>query len=379
MFSFRVTQADGKARLGLLATDHGEVATPAFMAVGTAGSVKGVAPDRLRAAGAQIILANAYHLMLRPGPDIVRRTGGVHKLMAWPGPILTDSGGYQVFSLARLRKIDDEAVIFQSHIDGAEVVLGPERAVEVQRMLGADIMMQLDECPPADATKDRVATAVRRSAAWARRCKAAWQSSDRGGQVLFAIQQGRTYADLRAESAGRIVELDLPGYAIGGLGLGEGHHAMIEVLDAIDAQLPAEKPRYLMGLGEPKDIIAAVMRGIDMFDSVLPTRNGRNGQAYTFSGKLRLRNARWAEDARPLEDGCDCYTCRNFSRSALRHLFMAREMLAPMLTSIHNLRFYMRLMSAIRRAISAGSLRRMAGQWLTAMYAGDNEDRSAGA
>jgi len=372
MFSYRLEGTDGKARLGRLITPHGEVATPAFMPVGTAGSVKGLTPDQLRAAGTQMILANTYHLMLRPGPEVVDALGGLHRLMAWDGPILTDSGGYQVFSLAHLREIDQDGVTFQSHIDGKEVRLTPKRALEVQQALGADVIMQLDECPPGGAAKDLVAAAVGRSSEWARRCAAAWReaggkSAQGHAQALFGIQQGGVFADLRAQSAAALVELDLPGYAVGGLSVGEGHEQMCSVLDATNAQFPADRPRYLMGVGEPRDIIAAVMRGVDLFDCVLPTRNGRNAQAFTWNGRIRLRNACWKADPRPLEEGCDCYTCLNFSRGTLRHLFQAGEMLGPTLVSLHNVRFFARFMAAIREAIAAGSLADAAAAWLPAM------------
>jgi len=376
MLSFTVTDRQGKARRAQLTTPHGSVQTPAFLPVGTAGCVKGVAPDRLGRLGVQMILANAYHLMLRPGAETVASLGGLHALSGWAGPILTDSGGYQVFSLAHLRSVDDDGVTFQSHIDGRTVRLTPESAIRAQQSLGADIIMQLDECPPGDADRDQVAAAVARSADWARRCKAAWGAADRRAtcgehheQALFGIQQGGTFADLRARSAERLVSLDLPGYAVGGLSVGEGHEATCRILDEIDEQLPPEKPRYLMGVGEPRDVIAAVMRGIDMFDCVLPTRNARNAQAFTFSGRLRLRNARWAQDDSPLEADCDCYTCRSFSRGALRHFFAAGEMLGPVLVTIHNLRFFTRLMQQIREAISRGDLAERAETWLAQMYA----------
>jgi queuine tRNA-ribosyltransferase len=404
-FAFQVLGASGKARVGVLRTPHGTVRTPAFMPVGTAGTVKGVTPDQLKVAGAEMILANTYHLLLRPGPATVAALGGLHAVMGWDGPILTDSGGYQVFSLADLRAVDDAGVTFRSHIDGAEVRLTPAGAVETQRLLGADVIMQLDECPPAGADRETVARAVRRSAAWAALCREAWQSrgedilsshplpanpagqmpagregrlpSPRTGgtpsprQALFGIQQGGVFADLRAESAARLVELDLPGYAVGGLSVGEGHEAMVGVLDAIDGQLPRDRPRYLMGVGEPRDILAGVLAGIDLFDCVLPTRNGRNAQAFTFGGRVRLRNARWSADTGPIEDGCDCYACRRFSRGTLRHLFAAREMLAPTLVSIHNLRFFSRLMDRIRAAVAEGSLAQAAPAWMEKMYAGE--------
>ncbi len=345
-----------------------------FMPVGTAGSVKGVTPDQLRAAGVRMVLANTYHLLLRPGPETVAALGGVHAMMGWQGPMLTDSGGYQVFSLAHRRKIDDQGVVFASHIDGSAVELTPRKAVEVQMMLGADVIMQLDECPSAVATKEDVAQAVRRSSKWAKLCKEAWlalQSSivNRQSSIsLFGIQQGGVHLDLRAESAASLAELDLPGYAIGGLSVGEGHPAMVEVLGAIDDQLPRQKPRYLMGVGEPRDILAGVAAGVDMFDCVLPTRNGRNAQAFTWQGRLRLRNQRHAQDRSPLEESCDCYTCRNFSRGALRHLFMAKEMLGPTLLTIHNLRFFARFLAAIRQAIIEGDLPARTAAWLDQMY-----------
>ena len=373
MRSFDVTARDGKARLGRLATPHRDVRTPIFMPVGTAATVKGVTPDQLRSAGAEMVLANTYHLMLRPGADTVAALGGVHRMMAWDGPVLTDSGGYQVFSLAHLRSIDDDGVAFRSHVDGAEVRLTPERAVDIQRKLGADVMMQLDECPPGDASREAVREAVRRSAEWAERCRAAWRAGGRESaqgreQALFGIQQGGTDPELRAESARRLAALDLPGYAIGGLSVGEGHEAMRDVLDAADEQFPADRPRYLMGVGEPRDILAAVARGVDMFDCVLPTRNGRNAQAFSWSGRVRLRNARHAESPQPIEPDCDCYTCRHYSRGTLRHLFMAQEMLGPTLVTIHNLRFFSRFMTAVREAVGRGRLADRAGEWLERLY-----------
>ena len=354
-----IEYTDGRARAGKLVTDHGPVPTPAFMPVGTAGTVKGLLPAMIGDVGAAMILANTYHLMLRPGADVVAALGGVHRLMGWNGPILTDSGGYQVFSLAHLRKLDDSGVSFRSHIDGDEARLTPSSAVEIQHKLGSDIMMQLDECPAGDADRETVASAVDRSARWASLCRDKWDelgriSASGDAQSLFAIQQGGIFPDLRAESARRIVELDLPGYAIGGLSVGEGHDAMVKVLDYTDEQFPVNKPRYLMGVGEPRDIIAAVGRGIDMFDCVMPTRNGRNAQAFTFTGKLRLRNSVWQTNDQPIENGCACYACQQFSRGAIRHFFMAREMLGPILVSIHNLHFMNQLMVRLRLAIEQG-------------------------
>ena len=371
MVRLTILATDGKARQGRLNTPHGEVATPVFMPVGTAATVKGVTPDHVRAAGSQIVLANTYHLMLRPGAEVVEQLGGVHAMMGWDGPILTDSGGYQVFSLAHRRQLDDDGVTFQSHVDGSDVRLTPEGAVDIQRRLGADIMMQLDECPPGDATHEQVARAVERSALWAGRCRQRWLAADVDVQSLFGIQQGGVFADLRAESAQRLVDLDLPGYAVGGLSVGEGHEPMVGVLETVDAQLPADKPRYLMGVGEPRDILAAVAAGIDMFDCVLPTRNGRNGQALTWDGRLKLRNARWIGNAEPLDAECDCYTCRSFSRGTLRHLFMAREMLGPTLLSIHNLRFFAQFMAAIRGSIAAGTFAADSARWLARMSAAE--------
>ncbi|MBN1943253.1 MAG: tRNA guanosine(34) transglycosylase Tgt [Phycisphaerae bacterium] len=373
MAQLNITHRSGKARRGRLITPHGEVDTPVFMPVGTAGTVKGLTPDQLRTAGAEIILGNTYHLMLRPGAEAVATLGGLHKLTAWDGPILTDSGGYQVFSLAHMRKISDGGVRFQSHIDGSLVELTPAGAVEIQHSLGADVMMQLDECPPGDAEREVVSAAVERSADWARRCRDAWNAYERktaqgNEQALFGIQQGGVFRDLREQSARRLVELDLPGYAIGGLSVGEGHEAMCEVLEDIDGLLPADRPRYLMGVGEPRDILAAVLRGVDMFDCVLPTRNGRNAQAFTWTGRLRLRNAMHTLDASPIDPNCSCYACKNFSRGAIRHFFQADEMLGPILVSLHNLHFFAEFLAAIREAITDNTLAQKAPAWIEAMY-----------
>jgi queuine tRNA-ribosyltransferase len=373
MLQLTVHDTDGPARRGRLATPHGEIATPAFMPVGTAGSVKGITPEQLRATGTEMILANTYHLMLRPGDACVEQLGGLHAMMAWDGPILTDSGGYQVFSLAHLRTLDEQGVTFKSHIDGSDVRLTPERAVEIQHRLGADVMMQLDECPPGQASRDDVRAAVERSAVWARRCREAWESFDRQTaqgrpQALFGIQQGGRHRDLRAASARALVELDLPGYAVGGLSVGEGHEAMCEVLQDIPDLLPADRPRYLMGVGEPRDILAAVASGIDMFDCVLPTRNGRNAQAFTWNGRLKLRNACHTTDTQPIDADCGCYACRHYSRGVIRHLFMANEMLGPTLVSLHNLHFFAEFMTAIRQAIAAGDFANRRAAWVDQMY-----------
>ena len=368
MLSLEIQHTDGKARAGVLSTPHGRVQTPIFMPVGTAGSVKGVTPEQLTAAGSRMILANTYHLMLRPGGDTVAKLGGLHAMMGWSGPILTDSGGFQVFSLAHLRRIDDEKVVFQSHVDGRLVELTPRRCIEIQRQLGADVIMQLDECPPGDATVEHVARAVDRSILWAQECKLTWREDAESAQALFGIQQGGVFEDLRARSAAALVELDLSGYAIGGLSVGEGPRKMARVLDAVDSQFPADRPRYLMGVGEPRDILAAVQRGIDMFDCVLPTRNARNAFAFTWSGRLRMRNAQWTAQTAPLDENCNCYTCRNFSRGTIRHLFTVREMLGPTLVTIHNLHFFAEFMAAIRGAIAAGTLERDAQRWISRMY-----------
>ena len=369
MATLRITATDDKARTGVLTTSHGTVHTPVFMPVGTAGCVKAVTPKQLRQVGVQMVLGNTYHLLLRPGADVVAELGGLHRLMAWDAPLLTDSGGYQVFSLAHLRSVDDDGVDFRSHIDGSPVRLDPESAVAIQLALAPDVMMQLDECPPAGAGRDQVETATRRSAAWARRCRDAWLAHGEAGRhALFGIQQGGLHADLRDWSAAQLVALDLPGYAVGGLSVGEGPAAMADVLARVDNQFPADRPRYLMGVGEPRDILAAVAAGIDMFDCVLPTRNARNAQAFTWTGRLRLRNAQWRQDTRPIEEACDCYTCRHFARGTIRHLFMAGEILAATLVTIHNLHFYMQFMSALRRAITEKNLKAMSQQWLTAIY-----------
>ena len=373
MLKIEISNKSGKARTGKLITAHGEVETPVFMPVGTAGTVKGLTPQQLYDTGSRMILGNTYHLMLRPTAAKVAALGGLHKMMGWSGPILTDSGGYQVFSLAHLRKLTEDAVFFQSHIDGSKVELSPELAVDIQHQLGSDVLMQLDECTPADAEKKDVAAAVDRSAKWAARCKTRWQERDclsyQGHcQALFGIQQGGVFRDLRAESAQRLAELDLPGYAIGGLSVGEGHEAMCEVLEDTDALFPKDKPRYLMGVGEPRDLVAAVLRGVDMFDCVMPTRNGRNAQAFTWNGRLRLRNAQYSEDTAPLDENCTCYTCRTFSKGTIRHLFMAREMLGPILVTLHNLHFFADFMRAIRQAIAAGTLEAESAEWLRKIY-----------
>ncbi len=369
-FSFSILHTDAatRARVGRVQTVHGGFDTPAFMAVGTRGSIKGVTPEQARACGCQIVLGNTYHLLLRPGAETVAALGGLQKFSGWNGPMLTDSGGFQVFSLAELRQFDDATgggVTFKSHIDGAVIRLTPEESMRVQHMLGADIIMAFDDCPPADCPPERLRQALERTHQWAEICKASHEKMTRagvghncadGGQALFGIVQGGTNLEARAASAAFLRGLDLPGYALGGLAVGEGHARMVETIAHTAPLLPADKPRYLMGVGYAQDILEAVKRGIDMFDCVLPTRNGRNGLAFTFAGTRRLRNAKYALDQGPLEEGCDCYACRNFSRGYLRHLFNVEEMLGPTLVSIHNLRFFQRWMEAIRQAIRAGRL-----------------------
>ena len=349
-----IRQRDGStaARLGRVSTPHGPFDTPAFMPVGTQGTVKGILPDHIVATGSQIILANTYHLMLRPGEKTVAELGDLHRFMSWPGPILTDSGGFQVFSLSDINKITDEGVTFKSHIDGAMVHLTPERSMEVQNALGADIIMMFDECPRADAPLAYHTEAVERTIAWAHRCIAAHKRPDR--QALFGIVQGGTDEKLRTQCAQALVKMDLPGYALGGLAVGEGFEAMKQTLETATSLLPANKPRYLMGVGYPRDIIAGVANGIDMFDCVLPTRNGRNAYAFTSAGAIRLRNTQYSLDIRPIDEKCDCYACRHFTRGAIRHFFLASEMLGPILVSLHNIRFYQRLMADIRLAIGEG-------------------------
>ena len=345
---FTVEHRDGSARVGRLETGHGTVETPVFMPVGTQATVKGLTPDQLREAGAQMVLANTYHLALRPGDDLIAELGGLHRFMDWPGPILTDSGGYQVYSLALNCRITDETAIFRSHIDGTQLELSPEKAIAIQENLGADIAMCLDECPSSNSSPEILREAVCRTILWAERCRACHR---RGDQALFAIVQGGTDLELRASCAKALTKLDFPGYALGGFSVGETPEQMLAVLPAVTEVLPADRPRYLMGVGRPEDILAAVASGLDMFDCVLPTRNGRNASAFTGEGAIRLRNACHKRDSAPIESDCQCYTCRHFSRGYLHHLFLANEMLAPILLSLHNVANYCRLMADIRQAI----------------------------
>jgi queuine tRNA-ribosyltransferase len=351
-FAFTLKARDGAARLGEIATSRGTIHTPAFMPVGTAATVKAMFTDSLVATGADIILGNTYHLMLRPGAERVARLGGLHRFMNWPRPILTDSGGYQVMSLAQLRKISEDGVTFQSHIDGSSHHLTPERSIEIQTLLGADIQMQFDECTPFPATFEDARASMELSLRWAERSRAAFERLAGAHQALFGIVQGSTYTDLRACSAEALTAMDFPGYAIGGLAVGEGQAVMLATLEATAPLLPAHKPRYLMGVGTPADIVAAVARGIDMFDCVMPTRSGRHGQAFTWAGKLNLRNAAFADDTAPLDPESSCPAARDYSRAYLHHLFKAGEILGAMLLSWANVHFYQSLMAEARRAIA---------------------------
>ena len=356
-FAFRVAATDGAARTGVITMRRGEIRTPAFMPVGTAATVKAMRPAEVRATGADIILGNTYHLMLRPGAERMARLGGLHAFMGWDRPILTDSGGYQVMSLSALTKQSEEGVAFKSHLDGSRHMLTPERSMEIQRLLGSDIVMAFDECPPNGVDAKRAEASMERSMRWAARSRAGF---DAGGDhaeraALFGIQQGSLDEKLRARSAAALTEIGFDGYAIGGLAVGEGQEAMFGVLDFAPGQLPADKPRYLMGVGKPDDLVGAVARGVDMFDCVLPTRSGRNGQAFTWDGPVNIRNARHAEDMGPLDASCGCPVCTTWSRAYLHHLVRAGEMLGAMLMTQHNLHFYQALMQAMRDAIAAGT------------------------
>lgn len=352
-FAFTIDAVSGGARTGVLVTPRGVIRTPAFMPVGTAGTVKALTTEQVRAAGADVILANTYHLMLRPGPERLARLGGLHSLMRWDGPILTDSGGFQVMSLAGLRRLAEEGVEFRSHLDGSRHLLTPERSVAIQAdSIGADIVMQLDECVALPAPREEVSRAMELSIRWARRCKTAF--GDRPRQALFGIVQGGLAADLRQASAQALVDIGFDGYAVGGLAVGEGFAAMCDTLEATTRHLPAERPRYLMGVGKPLDILEAVARGVDMFDCVLPTRAGRHGQAWTWDGPLNLRNARYAEDLTPLDAHSDCPASKNYAKAYLHHLFKAGEHLGSMLLSLHNVAFYQAFMQRLRTAIAMG-------------------------
>ena len=368
-FAFALQARDKRARAGLMQTAHGTVETPVFMPVGTAGTVKAMTADAVRRTGATIVLGNTYHLMLRPGAERVARLGGLHRMMDWPGPILTDSGGYQVMSLSKLRRIEEDGVTFRSHIDGAAHRLTPERSIAIQRELDATISMVLDECTPFPATHEQVRASMELSLRWAARSKAAF--APRSGYALFGIVQGGVHPDLRAASAAGLAAIGFDGTAVGGLAVGEGQAAMFAVLDATEPALPADRPRYLMGVGTPDDILGAVARGIDMFDCVIPTRAGRTARAYTRRGTLNLRNARFADDDGPLDEGCACPGCTRHARAYLHHLFKANEMLGPMLLTWHNLTYYQDLMAGLRAAIVAGRFDAHAAAIRAAWDAGD--------
>ena len=355
-FQFSLHATDGKARTGVIHMMRGDIRTPAFMPVGTAATVKAMRAEEVRAAGADIILGNTYHLMLRPGAERVARLGGLHRFMGWDRPILTDSGGYQVMSLSDLTKMSEEGVAFASHIDGSRHMLSPERSMEIQRLLGSDIVMAFDECTKNGATRDEAALSMERSMRWAQRSRDGFDAgADHAGRAaLFGIQQGSLDQELRAISAQKLIEIGFDGYAVGGLAVGEGQEAMFATLDFAPDMLPADKPRYLMGVGKPDDIVGAVERGIDMFDCVLPTRSGRNGQAFTSDGPLNIRNARYAEDEAPLDADCTCPVCATTSRAYLHHLIKSKEILGAMLMTQHNIHFYQQLMAQIRDAISVG-------------------------
>ncbi|MBW2645232.1 MAG: tRNA guanosine(34) transglycosylase Tgt [Deltaproteobacteria bacterium] len=355
-FEILFESKENAARVGRLTTPHGEIETPVFMPVGTQATVKALTPEELQDLGVSMILANTYHLYLRPGHEVIAGFNGLHNFMHWDRPILTDSGGFQVFSLAKLRKITDEGVTFQSHIDGSKHVLTPERAVEIQEALGADIIMCLDECTPYPSSREYARSSLELTTDWAKRCKKTKQS-DRS--VLFGIVQGGMYKDLRVESAERLIEIGFPGYAIGGLSVGEPRELMNEIASHTLPLLPQECPRYVMGVGKPQNLIDLVAMGADMFDCVLPTRNARNGQLFTRSGTINIRNACYTSDHEPIEAGCTCYTCQNYSRSYLRHLYMAREILAYRLNTIHNIHFFMKLMKEIRSAVREGTLNKL--------------------
>jgi len=349
-YSFTLLKKDpgSNARLGVITTSHGKVNTPVFMPVGTQGTVKALLPETLKTLGVEMILGNMYHLYLRPGHELVRDLGGLHRFMNWPGPILTDSGGYQIFSLDALRQIKEEGVVFQSHIDGSRHFISPESAVEIQEALGADIMMCFDECTPYPADQKYAKESLDLTVRWAERCR---KVQKKNGKALFGIIQGGVYPDLRQEAVERIVRIGFDGYALGGLSVGEPKDLMWRVTEETTPLLPSGKARYLMGVGMPEDILGAVFHGIDMFDCVLPTRGARTGLLFTNNGKVVIKNARYREDASPLDVFCDCYTCKNYSRAYLRHLFVAKEILAMVLNTIHNVRFYMNLMERIRTAI----------------------------
>ena len=364
-FAFTIDATDGTARTGSIAMRRGTIRTPAFMPVGTAATVKAMKPETVRKTGADIILGNTYHLMLRPGAERVARLGGLHQFMNWDRPILTDSGGYQVMSLSDLRKLTEKGVEFRSHIDGSKHMLTPERSMEIQRLLGSDIVMAFDECPRADRPRDEIAASMEMSMRWAKRSRDGFDSGGDHAErsALFGIQQGALDEDLRQISAEKLTKIGFDGYAIGGLAVGEGQEAMFATLDFAPRQLPHDRPRYLMGVGKPDDLVGAVERGVDMFDCVLPSRSGRNGQAFTWNGPINLRNARFAEDQEPLDSRCACDTCGTYTRAYLHHLIKSQEILGAMLMTEHNIAFYQQLMQAMRDAIAEGRFAAFAAQF----------------
>ena len=366
---FAVTARDGAARAGRLVTAHGAIPTPAFMPVGTAGAVKAMKPGDVAATGAAVILANTYHLMLRPGAERVAALGGLHRFMNWDGPILTDSGGYQALSLGALRTLDENGIVFRSHVDGTAHALAPERAIEIQELLGSDIAMALDECTPYPVSEAAARESMERSMRWAARSRASFRPG--AGRGLFGIAQGGVFENLRRESVAALLDVGFDGYAVGGLAVGEGQPEMYRIVEATARCLPEDRPRYLMGVGKPHDVVGAVARGIDMFDCVLPTRSGRTGQAFTRRGAVNLRNARHAGDPRPLDEACPCPACASHSRAYLHHLFKAREILGSMLLTAHNLTYYQELMSGLRSAIAGGSLAGFAAAFDEERAAGD--------
>ena len=368
-FRFDLQATDGAARTGVIHTPRGQIRTPAFMPVGTAATVKAMLPDSVRATGADVLLGNTYHLMLRPTAERIAALGGLHRFMNWDGPILTDSGGFQVMSLAALRKLTEEGVRFSSHIDGSKHMLTPERSMEIQRLLGSDIVMAFDECPSLPAPDDVVEKSMQMSMRWAQRSRDAF--GDRPGHALFGIMQGGVNRDLRAASAEALKGIGFDGYAVGGLAVGEGQEAMFGVLDYAPGFLPADKPRYLMGVGKPDDIVGAVQRGIDMMDCVLPSRSGRTGQAWTAMGAINLKNARHKDDPRPLEEGCTCPACTGYSRAYLHHVVKSDEIIGSMLLTWHNLHYYQQLMAGLRGAIAAGALDAFVAQFHAKRAAGD--------
>jgi len=362
ILEFKISATDAKARRGKLNLLSGVVETPAFMPVGTYGSVKGLTPDQVKQTGADVVLGNTFHLMLRPGTDVVEQQGGLHKFINWNGPIITDSGGFQVFSLGEMRKISEEGVTFRSPVDGSEIFLGPEDAIKIQHRLGSDVVMVFDECTPFPASEQEAKKSMELSMRWAERCRSAHGNNE---AALFGIVQGGMFKELRDESLQRLMDIGFDGYALGGLSVGEPKEQMRNIVEYCGERMPAEKPRYLMGVGTPEDIVYAVSQGIDMFDCVMPTRNARNGHIFTSQGLLRLRNKRFRNDSRPLDVNCDCYTCKNFSRAYLHHLDKCKEMLGAQLNTIHNLSYYQSVMSGLRGAIEKGRLSSFVDEFLT--------------